>query len=81
MSRNPFAYHPAQIAKALVALLTSVIGLLGIVSASLSTGGLATASSWVAGVAVALTAPLVFLKRAEQVADIIDPSAAVDSGE
>ncbi|WP_405490497.1 hypothetical protein [Nocardia sp. NBC_00511] len=70
-SLNPLDYRPAEIAKALVALLTSAISVLGLVAADLTTGGLSTAASWVAGIAAALTAPLVFLKKAEVITDVL----------
>lgn len=73
-SLNPLAYHPAQIAKTIVALLTSTIAILGVLAGALATGGLAAAGAWVAGIAAALTPVLVFLKRAEPVIDIVDPA-------
>lgn len=69
---NPLDYHPAQIAKALVALLTSTITILGVVAAALADGGLGDAGLWVAGVAAFLVTPLVFLKRAAPVIDLFD---------
>ncbi|WP_305780000.1 hypothetical protein [Nocardia nova] len=75
-SLNPFAYHPAQVAKALVALLTSSIALLGTLAAALSSGGLADAGLWVAGIAAALTPIAVFLKRAQDVIGVFDRGAA-----
>lgn len=71
-SINPFDYRPAEIAKSLVALLTSVIALGGVLAATLTTGGLADAGAWVAGIAVFLTPIVVFLKRAALVADLLD---------
>lgn len=71
-SLNPLDYHPAQIAKALVALLTSVISVLGVLAATLATGGLAQAGGWVAGAAAVLTPILVFLKKAEPVISVLD---------
>lgn len=73
-SLNPLDYHPAQIAKATVALLTSVIAILGLLATALATGGLAAAGAWVGGVAAALTPALVFLKKAEPVVDVLDGS-------
>lgn len=73
-SLNPLTYHPAQVAKALVALLTSVIGFLGLLASVLATGGLSSAGAWIAGVAVFLTPILVFLKKAEKVVDVVDPT-------
>lgn len=72
MSLNPLDYRPAQIAKALAALLTSVTALLGTLAAALSSGGLADAGLWVAGVAAALTPIVVFLQRAEPVIELFD---------
>lgn len=65
MSLNPLDYKPAQIAKSLIALLTSVIALAGVLAAALADGGLAAAGGWVAGVAVALTPILVFLQKVQ----------------
>lgn len=73
-SLNPFAYRPAEIAKALAALLTAAITVLGLIAMALTTGGLSTAAAWIAGIAAALTPPLVFLKRAESVIDIVEPA-------
>lgn len=71
-SLNPLDYHPAEIAKALVAFVTSVITVLGLLAATLSTGGLASAGAWVAGVAAVLAPILVFLKRAQLMAGLFD---------
>ncbi|WP_228002131.1 hypothetical protein [Nocardia australiensis] len=62
-SLNPLKYHPAQLAKSIAALLTSVVAFLGLLAASLSDGGLATAGGWVAGVAVVLTPIAVFATK------------------
>lgn len=72
-SLNPFDYHPAQIAKALVALLTSVVTVLGLLAAALASGGLADAGLWVAGIAAAIAPIVVFLKRAQTLMDVFDP--------
>ncbi|AHH20865.1 hypothetical protein NONO_c60890 [Nocardia nova SH22a] len=74
-SLNPFAYKPAQIAKALVATVTAVIALAGLLANALTTGGLASAGGWVGGVAIVLGPVLVFLQRMEKVAEDIDPGA------
>jgi hypothetical protein len=78
-SLNPLDYHPAQIAKALVALSTSAIAILGLLASALATGGLAQAGAWVGGVAAALTPVLVFLKRGADVINIVDPAAGHDT--
>ncbi|WP_280448480.1 hypothetical protein [Nocardia brasiliensis] len=78
MSLNPLNYRPAQIAKALVALLTSLIALLGTLAAALSSGGLADAGLWVAGVAAFLTPIVVFLKKAEPLFGMLDRSGTAD---
>lgn len=75
-SLNPLAYKPSQIAKALVAVVTAVIGVLTLIAGDLMTGGLSTAAEWVTGIVLALTPVLVFLKRAEAVIDVVDPNAA-----
>lgn len=74
-SKNPFDYKPAQVAKALVALLTSTIGLLGVAASVAATGDLEAVGHWATAAALALTPILVFLKRAQSVADIMDPTA------
>jgi hypothetical protein len=74
-SLNPFAYKPAQVAKAIVALLTAVIALAGLIASALTTGGLSTAASWVGYVAIALGPILVFAQKMEKVAEDIDPGA------
>jgi hypothetical protein len=79
-SLNPLDYRPAQIAKALVALLTSGVTILGVLAAALASGGLADAGVWVAGIAAALTGPLVFLKRAAPLIDMFDGGAVLPSG-
>ncbi|MCM6778022.1 hypothetical protein NDR87_30995 [Nocardia sp. CDC159] len=64
-SLNPFDYEPAQIAKALVAALTAVVGLLGLLASTFSDGPLDVAGQWAAAAALFLTPILVFLKRAQ----------------
>lgn len=61
---NPLSYKPAQIAKALIAALTSVIALAGLAAATFSDGALATVGVWATAVAVFLTPFLVFLQKA-----------------
>lgn len=78
MSLNPLDYRPAQIAKALVALLTSMIVLMGTLAAALTSGGLADAGLWVAGVAAFLTPIAVFLKKAEPLFGMLDGSGTTD---
>lgn len=82
-SLNPLAYKPSQIAKALVAVVTAVIAIATLIAADLTTGGLSTAATWVSGIAIALTPVLVFLKRAQSVIDVVDPSdaAKISDGE
>ena len=76
MSWNPFVYKPAQLAKAIAALLTSIVAFLGVLAASLSDGGLATAGEWVAGAAVALTPIAVFATKMAPLLGMFDPSGA-----
>lgn len=62
---NPLTYKPAQIAKALIATLTGVVGLLGLAAATFTDGALATGGGWATAAALFLTPILVFLKKAE----------------
>lgn len=66
-SLNPLRYRPAQIAKALVALLTCVIGLCGVCTTLFTTGTLAALGESAAAAALFLTPILVFLQKAEPV--------------
>lgn len=79
-SLNPFAYRPAEVAKALVAFATALVAVLTLIASDLATGGLSTAAGWVSGVAMALTPVIVFLKRAETVIDAVDGGGG-DGGE
>lgn len=63
MSWNPLNYNAGQLAKAIAAFLTSTVAMLGVLAATLSDGGLATAGGWVAGAAVALTPIAVFATK------------------
>lgn len=78
-SLNPFSYKLPQIAKAAVAFVGAVIAIATLIAADLTTGGLSTAAGWVSGVAMALVPVLVFLKRAESIIDVVDPTAAKTS--
>jgi hypothetical protein len=73
-SLNPFSYKPAQVAKAAVAVVTALVGIATLIASDLTTGGLSTAAGWVSGVVMLLTPVLVFLKRAENIIDAVDPS-------
>lgn len=75
-SLNPLSYHPAQIAKALVALLTSLIGLLGVAASVFADGGLATAGQWATAAALFLAPILVFLQKAQPLIQVLDRSDA-----
>jgi hypothetical protein len=79
VSWNPFNYKLGQLAKAIAALLTSTVAFLGVLAATLSDGGLATAGGWVAGAAVALTPIAVFATRMAPLLGMfrypVDPSA------
>lgn len=75
-SLNPLSYHPAQIAKALVALLTSLIGLLGVAASVFADGGLATAGQWATAAALFLAPVLVFLQKAQPLFDMFDQGRA-----
>ena len=80
-SLNPFSYKPAQIAKALVAVVGGVIAIATLIASDLTTGGLSTAAGWVSGVVMSLTPVLVFLKKAETVIDVVDPSTAAKTSD
>ncbi|MFD3748318.1 hypothetical protein [Nocardia sp. NPDC058633] len=71
-SMNPLTYRPTQVAKALVAVLTSVVALLGLAAATFGEGTLATVGTWAAAAAVFLTPILVFLKKAEPWIGMLD---------
>lgn len=71
-SLNPLDYHPAQIAKALVALLTSVLGFLGLAASVFADGGLVTAGHWATAAALFLAPILVFMQKAQSVIDVVD---------
>lgn len=62
---NPLKYRPGQVAKALIATLTGVIGLCGLIAAEFADGPLATVGGWAAAAALFLTPIAVFLKKAE----------------
>lgn len=81
-SLNPLDYHPAEIAKALVALLTSVLGFLGLAASVFADGGLVTAGHWATAAALFLAPILVFLKRAQLLIGAIDgsPEPPSDAG-
>lgn len=69
---NPFNYRPSQIAKALIALLTSVIGGLGLAAAVFTEGPLAVLGQWAIAAALFLAPILVFVKRAEPLFGMLD---------
>lgn len=71
-SMNPLKYTPGQIAKSLIASLTGVIGLLGLAAATFGDGPLAAVGGWATATALFLTPILVFLKKAEPWADLLD---------
>lgn len=83
-SLNPFDYTPAQIAKALVAGLTALVGLLGLIVATFTDGPLDAVGHWAAAAALFLTPILVFLKRAQPWIDMLDralPNSADDAAD
>lgn len=69
---NPLKYRPAQIAKAIVATLTGLVGLLGLAAATFADGPLATIGGWATAAALFLTPILVFLKKVEPWIDVIE---------
>ena len=69
---NPFNYRAAQIAKALVALLTSTLGFLGLAAAVFTEGPLVVFGQWAIAAALFLTPILVFIKRAEPLFGMLD---------
>lgn len=71
-SLNPFDYRPAQIAKALIAGLTGVIGLLGLAANTFGDGAFATVGGWAAAAALFLTPILVFLQKAQPWINVLD---------
>lgn len=71
-SLNPLRYRPAQIAKAVAALLTSTVALLGLAASEFATGPLATIGGWAAAAAIFLTPIVVFLKKAQPWIDLLD---------
>lgn len=77
-SFNPFAYHPAQIAKALVAVPVSIIGLAGVIASVASTGDLSVIGHGATAVALFLAPIVVFLTKAERIADVLDPAVTAD---
>ncbi|MEV0247977.1 hypothetical protein AB0H76_15395 [Nocardia sp. NPDC050712] len=82
-SKNPFQYRPSQIAKALIALLTSIVALLGLAATTFADGTFATVGGWAAAAAIFLTPILVFLQKATPWMDLLDrmiPQAGEGSG-
>lgn len=80
---NPFRYKPSQIAKAIVALLASLIAMLGLAASAFADGPMATAGGWAAAAAIFLTPILVFLQKAAPWMALLDrmiPQAGEDSG-
>ena len=75
---NPLKYRPAQIAKALIAALTGVVGLLGLAASTFSDGALADIGGWAAAAALFLTPILVFLKKAEPWFGLLDGQSPVE---
>lgn len=73
-SKNPLDYKPGQIAKALVAVLTSIIGLLGVATSAFASGDLATAGHWATAAALFLTPILVFLQKVQPWLGMLDGS-------
>ncbi|BAD56389.1 hypothetical protein [Nocardia farcinica] len=71
-SLNPLRYKPSQIAKALIAALTSIVGLLGLAASTFADGALATVGQWAIAAALFLAPILVFLKKAEPWIGMLD---------
>jgi hypothetical protein len=69
---NPFKYKPSQIAKAIIAALSSVVALAGLAAAEFTEGPLSTFGGYAAAVAIFLTPILVFLQKAEPWAGMLD---------
>jgi predicted cation transporter len=72
---NPLKYHPAQIAKAIVAALSCTVILAGLAANLSATGPLHMVGSWAIGAGAVLTPVLVFMQKAETVLEKIDPGA------
>lgn len=75
---NPLKYRPGQIAKSLVAVLTGVVGLLGLVAAEFAEPPLATIGGWATAAALFLTPILVFLKKVEPWIGLIDGQSRIE---
>lgn len=69
---NPLKYKPSQVAKALIAGLGSIIGLLGLAASTFADGALATVGQWATAAALFLIPILVFLKKAEPWIGMLD---------
>ena len=78
---NPLQYKPSQIAKALIAGLGSIVGLLGLAASTFAEGALATVGQWATAAALFLIPILVFLKKAEPWIGMLDGLAGSPAGE
>ena len=78
---NPLKYKPSQIAKALVAGLGSIVGLLGLAASTFAEGTLATVGQWATAASLFLIPILVFLKKAEPWIGMLDGLAGGQASE
>lgn len=78
---NPLKYKPSQIAKALIAGLGSIVGLLGLAASTFADGTLATVGQWATAAALFLIPILVFLKKAEPWIAMLDQLRRGDASE
>lgn len=66
-SYNPLKYTPAQLAKALVVLLTSVVTILGLIATSFDSGPLQSVGTWAIGAGAVLAPIAAFVTKAAPV--------------
>lgn len=81
MSLNPLNYKPSQIAKAIVAALGAVVGLLGWAAATFTDGSLAAVGQWATAASLIAIPILVFFKKVEPWMNMLDGRTAFGSGE
>jgi hypothetical protein len=63
-SYNPMNYTPAQLAKALVTLLTSIVAMLGLIAVSFADGPLAAVGGWATAASLVVAPIAVFVTKA-----------------
>ncbi|MBF6301159.1 hypothetical protein IU459_26975 [Nocardia amamiensis] len=70
---NPLKYKPSQIAKAIVAGLGAVVGLLGVAASTFTDGPLTALGQWATAASLLLIPILVFVKKAEPWIGVLEP--------